>query len=643
MADMQEVELPDGTILEFPADMADRDIAAKVQDYMRMTHETPPERPQTDIGAGEGALRAGFSGATMGFGDEIVGALAAAVHPMVTPDDGSTFSERYDLYTGREREKHSEFGAARPELALPAEIGGALGTVLAAPGGAFVQGAKSTPGMIGRGAVEGAAYGGVAGAGYGDDDRMGGAIGGAGMGAFLGGGAPVVMSGGRALYNAVRGRTAANVGPAASQAEARAARAADSAGMTPGDVDARLRELGPDAVLADAMGEPGRSLARSTANVSPEARETLTSFTRGRTGSAADRIAEELLAAGGVSGVKTAQEIKNEIYTAARAEIDAAYEAARAAGEDMPMPSFIGQSDLTKRALAEGERLAKERMVAEGKTGAPSTLAVLDEAKKFLDGKAQPAVGTRQTNEQAISGGLARRMREETDALLPEYGGARQKAQTAFQREEAVDLGAEAAKGRPPADITRRIEGTPYRQEVAQGYAATKANEAESRRSTPGIVDALFGTRRQTDALDASLGPMADRVAKRIAAERAFAETDRALSGNSTTARQLIEAGATPVVGAGAGLYYGGDPQSAGAGALAALAGRAALRGGGRAIAATRAANEQKVARELARILLERNAPRSVLIPPAARSDLIKEITRLLGDTGAVGASATAP
>lgn len=80
-------------------------LANKIRSMQGMTHSAPsrPAKPETDISTGEGVLRSAFQGGTFGFGDELVAGATAALHPLVNPEDGSNFSERYD-------HKHNNIG-----------------------------------------------------------------------------------------------------------------------------------------------------------------------------------------------------------------------------------------------------------------------------------------------------------------------------------------------------------------------------------------------------------------------------------------------------------------------------------------------------------------------------------------------------
>ncbi len=459
---------------------------------------------------------------------------------------------------------------------------------------------------------------------YGDlAERGEGFVEGAAIGGLTGGGAATALT----AAPAVSGFIARRSGKPTSQAQARILQALNPEGV------AKLDDLGPDGMLIDALGERGRALGRAAANASPEARETLETASRARMAGQSDRLTDSLLQASRMKEPQSTSEMIQGVRNKARPSINAAYDEARSLGQDIDMSAFddLFQTDMGQKALQEGQRLARDRMVAEGITGEPSTLAILDEAKKALDDMARPSLGQGPNNQQSIAGMLSRSLRQRIDDLMPEYGGARELAASAKRRENAVTIGAEGAKPRVPADYARRAEKATmaHPDEVAQGYAGAKIDALQNRRDTPGAVDTLFGPRRQQDAMQAALGPEgAATVQSQIGRERTFADTHRALTGNSSTARQLIEQSLLGGLGGGAGLATTGDLHGAGAGAAAMLAAR---HGGGALARRATAAREARVAPVIADMLTKAGLPTQLRQAAAQAPNKVREIiTRAL-------------
>lgn len=606
-----------------------------------------PRDKEADAGTGEGVARSVLQGATFGFGDEMVGNMAAAAHPIMNGSDGSTFAERRDAYTGRERQRNDKFAADNPKTALAAEIGGGVmtGGAMAAGGATAMTGARTAPALMKGAAIDGAGYGAISGAGYakgGIKERAEGAAKGAATGAAIGAGGAAVMSGGGALARAIKDKVKANVGGPTRQINARLEQAARNTGMTREQINARVQELGPEGMLVDAMGENGQALARSAANTSPAARETLETAVKNRTAGQPQRLTDALLDASSLPGPRTLKEIQSAADKTDMPAIRAAYEQARAAGQDIDPAAFddVLKTSAGASAHQEGTRLARDRMVANAAPGGgispealkagPSQFDILNETKKSLDARAAPALGQGQTNEQAIAGQLAKTVRERIDANLPEYGGARAKAQHLFARKDAMKLGAEGAKPTVAADFARNVEGLKpeLRADAAQGYAAGKIDKLQNSVGKPGTAERLFGAPRDQEAMKAALGAKVGGMQKQLDNEAVFSASQRGITGNSTTARQLHEMGSTGAAGAGLGLALGGDMASMGMGTVGLMAARKA---GSMAISGLSKQREAQMAPIMASIMAGRELPAEVVMQiqkdPVLKSAILRTLS----------------
>ena len=235
---------PDGSIVEFPAGTSDDTIKTA----MGKAYPPPPSEPNSTLQAVREAIhaptRALENGFLMGLGDRyraITGAILG---------DGS-----YGSHLKKEQGDTEAFQNAHPIASPVLEgVGGAvapIGAVAAAAKGAGL-GSKI---LLGGGA--GGAIGGVQGAlgskDYTDlyQDAKGAGVG-AGVGLLVGGTIPAagaaIGAGYRAAANAFGGR----VEGMSRAAGAHLVKAVEADG--PAAVQARLRELGPDAMLADAGG-----------------------------------------------------------------------------------------------------------------------------------------------------------------------------------------------------------------------------------------------------------------------------------------------------------------------------------------------------------------------------------------------------
>lgn len=404
---------------------------------------------------------------------------------------------------------------------------------------------------------------------------------------------------GRAAINPLRGL--AKSGPAEQQATARILLAARNAGIDDATAKAKLAELGPDGFIADVLGRHGESLARASANLSPDARTIIEGASKGRVGGQTDRLLDALVKSGRPIA-DSPQAVKDKIAEASQPVITRAYNQARQAGYDMPKEPFEGilSSPKVKSAVERAGKEIRDRVAAYGPDQG-SQLALYDAAKKILD-----RMGWKEGDDVAKA--LAKRLRETVDKNIPEYAGARKLAQAMKQKQESVDIGALGAKGGAiPWNYQAMVSGASDPRFVAQGYTTAMMDRVANRKAGQMPLDMITGTKAGKEALRSALGKDADAVLKQIAAERQFLSFDRSLTGNSTTARQLAELGMITGAGAGAGYMAGFDPMQAGT-----VAGMVALgkRGGGKIIEALARKNEAAVAPEVARRLIERSLPK---------------------------------
>jgi len=444
------------------------------------------------------------------------------------------------------------------------------------------------------------------------------------MGGAASAGVEKTIQAGRRFIDPMRGF--AKSGPAEQQATARILLAAKNAGIDDATAQRKLAELGPDGFIADVLGKRGQSLARSSANLSPDARTLLEEASTQRMGGQTDRLLAALQGAAGTPVGKTVDEVVENISKASRPAINQAYNAAKAAGYDMPRTPFdqILSSPKVMSAIKQAEKEIADRVAVYGPEEA-SQLAVYDAAKKILD-----RMGWKEGDDVAKA--LAAKLRQTVDQNLPEYKGARALAEGIKKQQEAVMFGAEGAQRTIPNDFIKRVTASQYPTSVSQGYALAQMERIANNKTGQNALDMLTGTKAGRDALVAALGPRSKNVTNQVSAERAFLDFDRGLKGGSTTARQLAELG---FVGgtAGAGYMTGFDPMQAGS-----IAGAAVLakRGGSKLMEAIAKKNEAAVAPEVARRLIERSLPELVdaegkAISETARRRLVEALMMVGG------------
>jgi hypothetical protein len=620
-----------------------------------------PADPKADVGRmtalGEGAR----SGLFMNMGDELAGASAAGMSGLpkgvqdaagitgkaiaapvgvgrmiadkIMGTDGA--SKAYETERNRVREQSKAAQQQYPGTYIAGQIGGAL----ALPVGGMAN-AATLPVRMGRGAALGAGIGGVSGAGEGENltDRASRGTTGAVLGGVLGGvGAPVVeglVQGGRAvagpLVNAYRGA----VNPADEAARRVTTALARDAGidpgaaarLTPAEYAASVQSGGPARIL-DIGGETTRALARSAANTSPEGRGLLT------------RSIDEAFEGQGPRIVRWLQDTfhfpnqfaqQQALEQTQRAVNRANYGRAYIAGDrelfSEGMEQLMGSPAVVEamrraattgrdRAVAEGFGAFNPGVVVEngmvnfrpGRNGVPTypNLQFWDVVKRELDDAARVTRRSGADGEATVLEGLARNLRNELDALVPQYRAARAGAAAGFGAENALEAGANFVTSRMGNDEARALLATmtpAERQLFQDGFVSNFIQTITERGDRRNILNSIGESPAARARLNIALGPQ--RAAEMEAGLRVEGIIDlarNAVTGNSTTARQLAELGFAGGAGSlGVSGAYNMDPQQM---TYAAVAG--ALLAGKRGI-------DTRVAQRVAEMLVS-NDPQMLL------------------------------
>ena len=632
-----------------------------------------------------------LEGLTLGHAGEVTGLVGAGITSGarslgIDPNSEAPkgFGEQYQFFKDRADSALESGRRDHPDQTGAMEVAGILPTFVL-PG---IRAGKTLAGRALGGAGTGAAYAGAYTMGTGDggiDNRAMGAITDpmTSAAAALGGAIPLVGRGAASLgkfskqagvaaaHRAAdsqvmpklfRDRIKAQLGPklprAQQEAIARLQNAAQEGGISPAQIQGRMSQLGDEAMVIDALGEVGGDAGRSAANTSPVASETLIGKLDGRQARQEDRIVNLVEDITGASQVKTQDDILKELYDETRPAIRKAYQAAEDAGQGISLKDFdwIGGTPEGRAAMRRGERHAWRQAASESPEDfigpvRPNNLEILDATKKIFDDLGQPDTKLHKvTPEQALYRKDARKLREGVDDVLPEYGGARSLSRNAFAREKAIKLGAEAGEQSPIASIGADAAGVSrdHMPDVLKGYGTEVLRRATSARNTPGTLDRLFGSTAQQRGMEAALGADAKRLQSFIGNEGVFNASQRAVKGNSTTARQLKQLGLAAGSGLGAGglgalagyQYNAENPQSGIMGGLAGLA----LSGAGRFGRGIRQAAAQKferdVANEIAEMLTQRQAPPGIMME-AAKPNVFAELmaAKLLANQAATQAT----
>lgn len=493
---------------------------------------------------------------------------------------------RYEEAVKREREQAKSADEQHPIASTIGEIGGAL----ALPVGGAAGGATMLA-RVGKSAAVGAGYGALSGAGEGEGaaDTASRATMGAALGGAAGGAAPVVLGGieaaGRGIaraaepiVNSIRGFADADTEAARRVVSAvrRDARNGDT-GLTPAEF-AGARAEGQPAAIMDMGGETTRALARSAANTSPEGRSVLTRTIDDRFEGQSGRVTDFLNRNFNYPNAHAQQQAIDQVEQTTNR---AAYRRAYTAGDrDVMSPELerlLGApavGDAMRKAVENG----KNRAVTQGfgafnpavtiengmvrfnrkPNGAPAfpNIQLWDYTYRELRDAGQAAFRAGRNEEGGALSNLAQTMRGELDRLVPEYGRARSAAAGFFQAENALEAGqnfvAQTFNNRQAREAVARMTPT-ERQLFQDGFVSRYVESVERSPDRRSVLNKLANSPAEREKLEIALGrDRANEMETFLRVEGVMDLARGAVQGNSTTARQLIEAGLAGGVGYGA-------------------------------------------------------------------------------------------
>lgn len=497
----------------------------------------------------------GADALAFGFGDNI----AAGIGGAVSMARGDGFNRGYDETLDIVRE-----GMGRDQSENPLQYG--AGTITGATAQAALTGPLATGkgllGTVGRGGVLGAVEGGMQGAGHADgQDVMENAWQGAKIGGMVGLGAPLVVSGGAAVKNAVKdpatgvidaltGR--ANVGKA-NRAIANTVR---SDGQSQADISSRigaaLREGQPDYRLMDALGVAGQRRASGIARSGGDAGTEISEFLRSRQAGQSERVGSFVDDAFGTRGT-TAAQTKDRLTSSRNAAADTAYTAARGNAAPVDVRGALGVID-SRIGGMRGSNVAgdsidgklagyRQRLAADPAPNGEIARELSDfdrvlGVKQSIQDDIGAAVRAGRNNEARELGKVV----QELDAALEQssdmYRAANDGFRDASRVVDSVDEGAAMSQPRNrAADTTAQFSNmNPEQQGAARiGYGDDLQRRIEANTSpTANKAKILQSPKRDAEARAISLDP--DQYGNRLSRENEMWETqNRALGGSRTS------------------------------------------------------------------------------------------------------------
>lgn len=549
--------------------------------------------------------------------------VSAGTAAVVSPFSEKTFGDVYDETQRRQKQLIQE----NPGAALAGNVAGSMAVmspIAATSGGANALGMSGTLGH--RTLMSGLSGAGISGAdtairGGNASDIAASAVLGGGISAAIPGTGELVKRGYQGVKNLVAGfvRGAANPAAEAGRRVGNAIQAdirANPQGILgPDDLAAAQRNAQP-VMNADRGGETTRALARASANYSPEAREAMQRTVSDRFAEQGNRVVKMVTR---LTGGKTDDLAMIDSLKAAAAKANSgAYNRAfmKPAAQSMWNEGYeqLMQAPAMRKAAADATARGANRAAVEGfqpvknpfveirgrltlkrnpdGSIARPTLQFWDQVKKNLDDQ----IGTAQrSGERSLAGDLAalkNRLVGMLDDSVPDYKAARQGAAAFFGAEDAVEAGKAFAKStRMLPEYKRGILAmkAAERDAFETGFASELIDAAKNAGDRVNVINRMFGSPETREKMVMAFGQERAREIEAFVRVENAMDMLRGAFGNSTTTRQLIEAG---VVGGGTWAWTG-DYQKG----ITAAAVTAGLRYGGKKI-------NDRILQETAKILL---------------------------------------
>lgn len=517
-------------------------------------------RQNAEVGPGRAALAGASQGTSFGLSDELSGGVGYL--------EGGADMARFRQEQARAALEANQ--EAHPNYFMGGDIGGAV--ISSIPLAGLATG-KSLTGTIGRGMgiglAEGAAHG--AGRGEGSKDRVKRAIADGLIGLGLGGAAPALISGGKAIWRGLADPVmgAFNAGNS-SRANRAIARTLSQSGVdlkdVADDVSRAAREGQPEFRAMDAMGRAGRNRANGLTRSGGDAGEMLSGFLENRQLNQGDRVGRFVDEAFDIRG-KTPTEIADALTDARGVTADINYAAARGNGAPVDVRGAVsviddrigpmqgvdiaGDSIDAKLARFRNRLISKSPATDRpGGTGvsageSDATSVELSDFDRVL-GVKQDVQDARLAAERAGSNNLARELKKlerALDGALEESSAAYRTANDTFAADsrmiDAISQGADMKKGKKLAqDVINEFDQlSPELQAQARlGYGGELMTDLENIKApTANRAKAVHGSSRQK-AEAARISENPELYKRRMAREGEMWETMNTAMGGSRTA-----------------------------------------------------------------------------------------------------------
>lgn len=523
----------------------------------------------------------------LGFADEGAGVIDVVVQKI--KGDNRTTGQIYDDFVTKARGDMKKASEAAPADYTVGQVAGILPTL----GAGAVKYAAKAPGIIRKtiqGAKAGAGYGAVYGFGSGEgleDSAIEGAKG-AVTGAVVGAALPVAGKVIAAPFKAAKTVVQRKSNYAAQQIAKQTARE----GKTVAQVQQELQQLqktNPDALVVDALGDSGGRLARASLNRGGQGAQELSKKVYNRQAGQNDRITSRI--SKDLGDPASYQKTLDDAIATLKAKAKPLYQKAYADGQNMNYqkigrPISLAWSKIPPDVQGAAKKAANDLMLMDGSKAKPigevigrgkdgkitplPTLEQWDYIKQGIDAVIAPQSTKGAAGEFSKYGARLNAVKNEIlaalDSAVPSYKVARQTFGGDLSVKKSLELGRESLNA--DADIlTKTLNGLDQasKDTFRVGYARAMAEVID--RMGPGhdAMARIWQAPGRQKRLKAVFGDLKrfKQFAEFARGEERMRKSYNALSGNSTTARQLNDmtdaglSGAEPMLQAGSQLVRG--------------------------------------------------------------------------------------
>lgn len=506
------------------------------------------------------------------FGKDVAAVGAAAGQQLAeltgrTPAE-TTFGQDYTRAKALRDRYREEYDAAHPIASTAAEVAG-LATAGPARGGektilSLAEAAPTFGGRVVQSGKAGAAIGALQGASEGDGltERVKNAAIGTGIGAATGIVAPVLVEGGAGIVKRALSPVTNAVGNRLTPGN-RAAGIVNEAltrdAVPVSEAASRLRAqqpVNPNVVLADVAGANTRGLARAAVNTPGAARERITDFVTERNLRQPERIVNAVssvlrnpadfgrtVARMAAERENVASPIYNQAFAKAPA-VDASGVVRYIDGLVRPGVNQIVNPLADLRPDGITATLGKLRSFFATQKNQRVGLEALHRVKMEIDDVISTAMRAGDTNKARAVLGVQNRLLKAMDSASPDYQRARQIYSSTHGMDRALETGRNVFS-MSSDDVTTALQGmtTGEREMVQVGLARAIQDQVENRGRGSDVLRTVFKNERIMKSIRAAF--QNDQAFRKFQAtlirEAAMRRTADAVTGNSTTARQIAD------------------------------------------------------------------------------------------------------